>query len=87
MALHMPDIDMSHVPPGALAEIDQAFASARSEVADWSSDARRFLDRYGPVYGPGLLAESLIAGTRGDVDALAGALAIALVELARREVG
>lgn len=87
MALQMPDIDLSHVPPGALAEIDQAHSSARGEVAGWTDDARRFLDRYGPTYGPGLLAESLIAACHRDVDALAGGLAIALVELVRREAG
>lgn len=70
------------------AEIDQVHAAAMDEHRSNVAEARKLVEQYGPAMAPYFLAEQAIRDTAGpiQVEALAGALGLALVELARREV-
>lgn len=80
---------MMEIPPHARAEIDQAHAQAQQSLRLYIEQAKRFIDEHGFTDAPFFVAKWHVRTTAalGDdqIDALSGALGLALVELVRRE--
>jgi hypothetical protein len=69
-----------------LARIDQQYELAKQGLAEAVDDARLMLAQHGPAKAAALLGVEHVEMTGGDPHMLAGALGLALIELAQRQV-
>lgn len=77
---------MAEIPAHVVARIDQAFSGAQDGLQDMIDEAREMVAEHGPAKAAALLSVMHVESVDHNPYVLGGTLALALVELARREV-
>jgi hypothetical protein len=75
------------ITPDMIARIDQQYEQAKAGLMEAVADARLALEEHGPAKAAALVSVMHVELTDGDPHLLGGMVGLALVELARREVG